>query len=115
MGYDLEEIMDVAQRTADKSDCKYKVSCILVDRKGNIVARGYNHHSSTSGRLGKWTVHAEIDAIASGIKKPSRNLTAFIYRRHGRIIHPCETCKALLKAYGITTIYHTNDESWERL
>ena len=114
MAFDLDEIMDVATREASKSDCKYKVSCILVDRKGNIVAKGYNHHS-VGGKMGKWTVHAEMDAISSGIMKPSRNLIAFIYRRNGRIIHPCEACKALLKAYGITTIYHTNDESWERL
>lgn len=115
MSFDLENIMDIAQKEAEKSDVKYKVSCILVDRKGNIIAKGYNHHSNGSGRLGKWTIHAEIDAIASGIKKPSRNLVAFIYRKNGRVIHPCETCKALLKAYGITTIYHTNDETWERL
>jgi deoxycytidylate deaminase len=115
MRIDLEEIMEVARQTADKSPCKYKVSCVLCDKKGNIIATGYNHYGSRSGRLGKWTIHAEIDAISKGIRKPSNNLVAFIYRRHGRIIHPCDTCKALLKAYGISTIYHTNEKSWERL
>lgn len=115
MNVDLDKIMQVASQTADKSDCKYKIACILCDKSGNIVAKGYNHHSIQSGRYGRWTIHAEIDAISKGIKKPSTNLVAFIYRRHGRVIHPCETCKALLKAYGIKIIYHTNDESWERL
>lgn len=114
MKIDLEHIMDVAKITAEKSPCKYKISCVLVDRRGKVISCGYNHPSNQSGRLGKWTIHAEIDAL-SGIHKPSSNLVAFIYRRHGRIITPCDTCKALLKAYGITTIYYTNDESWEKL
>ena len=113
--FDLEKIMNIARQTADKSPCKYKVSCVLCDNKGNIIATGYNHPSTRSGRLGKWTVHAEIDALSKGIRKPSNNLIAFIFRKHGRIIHPCDTCKALLKAYGINHIYHTNDATWERL
>ena len=48
MKYDLDEIMAVAVKTALKSPCKYKISCILVDDNGKIVAfipfhSGYTH------------------------------------------------------------------------
>lgn len=110
MKYDLEDIITVAKKTSDKSPCKYKVSCVLVDNRGNIVATGYNHYSNAR-KMGKWTVHAEVDAL-NKVRKPSYNLVAFIYRRNSRKINPCEACGKILASYGIKTVYCTNEDSW---
>jgi deoxycytidylate deaminase len=69
------------------------------------VATGYNHHTQRN-KLGKWTIHAEMDAL-NKIKKPSSNITAFIYRKNAKIITPCLTCSKLLKSYGIKVVWHT--------
>jgi deoxycytidylate deaminase len=115
MKYDLDAIMKIAEQEAMKSDCKYKVSCILVDDRGNVVATGYNHHSLNGKKNGQPTVHAEVDAISKGIMKPSRNLTAFVYRLNGRKIHPCDPCAKLLHSYGIRTVFCTNDDFWVKI
>jgi len=76
-----------------------------VDKSGKIIAKGYNHHGNTR-KMGKYTIHAEVDAL-NKVRKPSTNLTAFIYRNKGKIITPCESCQKLLDVYGITTIWHS--------
>jgi deoxycytidylate deaminase len=101
----ITDLVATASKVAQKSPCRYKVSCILVDDSGNIVATGYNHHGN-GRKMGKPTIHAEMDAL-SKVRKPSTNLTAFIYRKNGRIITPCKACQVLLDAYGIKTVWHT--------
>ncbi len=112
--FDLIKILHLAHKTAMKSDCKYKVSCILTDNRGKIISTGYNHYSFNGNKLGKYTVHAEMDAILQKIHKPSKNLIAFIYRKNSRIITPCDACSKLLSTYGIKTIWFTNGTGWER-
>lgn len=111
MKYDLDEIMTVAVKTASKSPCKYKISCILVDDNGKIVATGFNHFSINSRKMGKPTVHAEADAL-NKVMKPSNNITAFIYRKNSRNINPCPACRSLLKAYGVKRVFCTSDMGW---
>jgi cytidine deaminase len=109
MKIDLDEIIEVARKTALKSTMRYKISCVLVDKKGNVVATGYNHRSNGSKRMGNNSIHAEVCAINSiKLKKPSNNIVAFIYREHGNRISPCHSCSELLKSYGITTIFCTD-------
>lgn len=110
MSATIQEILELAKRTADKSDVKHKVACILVDDRGNVVTTGYNHHSSRSNRLGRNTIHAECDAL-SKVRKPSNNLTMFLYRHNNNPIHPCPCCSTLIKAYGIKEVisFHTID------
>jgi deoxycytidylate deaminase len=102
----INVLFETAQKTAEKSPCKFKVSCVLVDSRGNVVATGYNHHGNRRNKLGQWSIHAEADAL-NKVRKPSTNLTAFVYRRGAKIITPCATCTELLKSYGIRTIWHT--------
>lgn len=111
MKVDLNKIMNCAIKTANKSKCRFKVSCILVDKKGKIIATGFNHHATNRRKMGNPTIHAEVDAL-SKVKKPSNNLVAFIYRKNGRKINPCESCAIILKAYGIKIIYCSNETSW---
>jgi len=102
----INEIMDLAESIANKSECKVKVSCILIDNNNKVVATGYNHHALNGRKMGKYTIHAEMDAL-SKVRKPSNNLTAFIFRDKGKIITPCRACQKLLDTYGITKIWHT--------
>jgi deoxycytidylate deaminase len=110
MRYDLDEIFELARKTAELSPCKFQVACILVDQKGNIVSTGYNHHSS-GPKMGQRTVHAEMDAL-KGMSKTAGNLTAFIYRNNGNPINPCSSCRALLNAYHIRAVYCMNMGDW---
>ena len=103
MKHDLNLLFEVAKNTSKKSPCKHKVVCILVDDRDNIVSIGYNHFSSRSKILGKNTIHAECDAV-SKVRKPSTNLTAFLYRHNNNPIHSCNCCAILLKAYGIKEV-----------
>jgi deoxycytidylate deaminase len=100
---DIMKLLKVAIATSNKSDCKHRVACILVDDRGRIVATGYNHHSVTSKRLNQHTIHAESDAL-SKVKKDAGNLTAFLYRHNNNPIHPCSCCMVLLNAYGIKDV-----------
>lgn len=111
MKVNLNEIMKCAIKTANKSKCRFKVSCVLVDKKGKIIATGFNHHAKNGRNMGMPTVHAEVDAL-NKVKKPSNNLIAFIYRKNARKINPCESCSQLLRAYGIKTIYCSNETIW---
>lgn len=101
----IQNLIKVAEKTTNKSECHVRVSCLLVDKSGRIIAKGYNHHGK-GRKMGKWTVHAEMDAL-NKVRKPSSNLTAFIYRDKGKIITPCDSCQKLLDAYGITTVWHS--------
>lgn len=103
MQYSITEILELAKQTARKSDVKYKVACILVDKRGRVVSVGYNHHSVNSKRLHQYTIHAECDAL-NKVRKPSTNLTAFLYRENNNPIHMCHCCATLMKAYGITEV-----------
>ena len=107
---DINKILTACIRAAKKSPCKYKVSCVLVDNRGRIVATGFNFTSTNSKRYGTFSIHAEMQAL-SKVRKPSTNLTAFIYRKNGRMITPCHSCAVILKAYGITTVWHTAGNS----
>jgi deoxycytidylate deaminase len=100
------DMVRMAEKIARKSPMRVKVAAILVDKRtGKIVAVGYNHHG-TRKLNGRWTVHAEVDAL-NKVRKPSNNLIMILYRSSSRIITPCKACAEVLKAYGIKEVYHT--------
>jgi len=103
---DIERLLKRAAKIADRSDAHVKVAFLLIDKRGRVVASGYNHFSIGRGRLGHPMVHAEAHAL-NKIRKPSTNLWGLLYRRHGKLITPCESCQKLLTAYGIKTVIHT--------
>lgn len=112
MTISFNEMLKIADLIASKSDVKnHKVACILIDENGDIVTTGYNHYSNGSKRLGRRTVHAEMDAL-SKVRKPSKNLSMILYRNHNRPIHPCACCSTLIKAYSIKKVIslYTMDE-----
>lgn len=110
MRFDPNKIHEVAHRTALKSSMRFKVSCVLVDSRGRIVSVGYNHRCAGT-RLGRYSVHAEKDALDK-VTKPAPNLYAFVYRLNGRPINCCDGCMAMMKAYEIRGIYYMTSEGW---
>ncbi len=119
MQVDLDHIFKVAKEAAERSQCRYNVSCVLVDKRGDVVSIGINHWSSNRPKMGRRTVHAELDAIRGIKKMKESNLYAFIYRCGAggatRNINCCDACKSLLRAYGIEKIFYmTENEEWVR-
>ncbi len=104
MSKNIIELLQLAERVAQKSDVRYKIACLLVDENGEVVATGYNHHSEYPKKMGRMTVHAELDAL-SKVRKPSKNLTMFLYRNNNNPIHPCPCCSVLIKAYEIKNVF----------
>ena len=103
---DMDTLIMKAAKVASRSPAHVKVAFLLIDRRGRVVATGYNHFGMGRGRMGHPMVHAEVAAL-NKIRKPSTNLWGLLYRRHQKLITPCESCQKLLTAYGIKTVIHT--------
>lgn len=102
----LDNILQKAKKVAGKSPCRFQIACILVDNDGDIVACGYNHRGKSHYTCGHWTTHAEANACKK-VRKQSGNLKAVLFRHRGNPIHPCKSCKELLKSYNIREVWHT--------
>ena len=100
-----------AKQIAAKSQCNFQVSCIIFNKKGRIISHGYNHISNLTKRFGLRSVHAEMDALMRKGLKRTNDLEAFIYRKNGNPITPCNVCAKLLRNFGIKTVYCTYGEN----
>jgi tRNA(Arg) A34 adenosine deaminase TadA len=81
------------QIKASKSDCRYKVAAIGIDRRGRTIAIAHNTHRLMKRGGGN---HAELNLI----RKCPKSLKTIIICRVGnsgilRAIEPCESCKRL--------------------
>lgn len=95
------QLRAMAERVAQKIPIRVGVVAILIDRRnGGVVAVGHNKLIRSRGCLGRHSVHAEIDALRK-VRKPSRNLVMYLYRRGGKAIDPCRGCLNVLRAYGV--------------
>ena len=103
---DYEPYIQRGLKKARQSPAHVKVACILIDRRGHIVAIGYNHFGNGRGLMGRHMIHAERDAL-DRVRKPSPELTMVLVRRHRKLITPCDSCMKLINAYQIKTIIHT--------
>jgi|GEM_PF-1906653 len=106
MGYSKEEVMSTTENIinqltakAHKSDCKYKISAIGFDKKGELVGITNNTHRFIGKGRG---LHAEMRLM----KHYGNNLKTIIICRVGRSglmrpIEPCETCARIAAKLGI--------------
>jgi deoxycytidylate deaminase len=101
-----KHLLAVAEREALKSTLRVKVSFILFDYKGRVVAKGYNHLSG-KGHMGRHSKHAEKMALDQ-VRKPSPNLDGLLFRKGNHRITPCAGCKALIEAYKIRKVYYSD-------
>jgi tRNA(Arg) A34 adenosine deaminase TadA len=94
-----DAIQLLALKKASQSSCRFKVSAIGFNRKGDLIGTAVNQH-----RISKpgCSIHAEIALI----KKMGRNLSTIIICRTNKTggilpIHPCKTCANIASRYGI--------------
>ena len=96
----MNQITKLAIKKAQQSNCRYKISALGFNRKGDLIGTAINMN-----RLAKkgCSIHAEIALI----KKHGRSIHTIIICRTNRAgtllaIHPCNTCMYMAGRYGIT-------------
>lgn len=106
----MNHIVSLAIKKAKQSNCRYKVSALGFNRKGDLLGTAINMNRLP--RKG-CSIHAEIALI----KKYGRKLKTIVICRTNkrgdiRPITPCKTCLAMLNRYDIDikTIRDINDE-----
>lgn len=106
---------------AQKSDLRCKHGSVIV-KDGKIVAKGYNKYTGydrNGGAYanGKWTVHAEADAIHNYTKSNMKNADLYVLRFHDKTNEisnsaPCHSCKELIdrcmKKFKLKKVYYTS-------
>jgi len=102
----------IAVKLAERSDEAFRFGALVCDRKGRIVATGYNRHS-THPRWGSGPykmLHAEGNALWAceklGIK--TKGLVMYIFRERQNISKPCKYCMELLKKAGISKVFYSD-------
>lgn len=101
MSHTKEDIIKYVFGEAAKSNVeKRRVGCIIVDRHGGIVGRGYN--SGKVDGIGQ-DIHAEEAAcedmrVRATIGNATMPLTAYVSHQ------PCPTCAELMRTYGVETV-----------
>lgn len=96
------EIKKIARKKATQSICKYRVSAVGFDHKGNLLGTAFNrprfcHYGGS--------IHAEANLI----RRYGKNLKTILICRIGdagdlKPIDPCENCLKLAKKYDIKII-----------
>lgn len=94
-----ENIINQLTSKAHKSDCKYKISAIGFDKKGELIGVTNNTHRFLGKGKG---LHAEMRLI----RRYGNNIKTMIICRVGRSgimrpIDPCETCSRVATKLGI--------------
>lgn len=102
-----KHLVEKAKKTASKSSCRFKISALGFNKKGDLISVSYNKSRYCKYGGG---IHAEADLI----KHTGPNLSYIIISRinkHGKLlpIHPCDKCKKIAKKYNIK-IYSLHEE-----
>lgn len=106
---------------AQKSNLRCKHGSVIV-KDGKIVSRGYNKYTGydrNGGAFanGKWTTHAEADAIHNCTKSNMKNADLYVVRFHSKTneisnSEPCNDCKELIdrciKKFKLKKVYYTS-------
>jgi len=95
----FSDIIPIAKKKALKSECRYKVSAIGVNAKGEVIASCTNRRRFS--KLGG-SIHAEMQVM----KTAPKSLSTIILCRVGkrgllRPIDPCIVCSTKAKELGV--------------
>ena len=99
-----ENYIDIAAKEALRSPMTYKLACIIINR-GRIVSLGHNKYSRRTQLSGKWSLHAEMDALNKVRNVRDLNGSTMIIVRVDRTpgttneflnAKPCNNCRARL-------------------
>lgn len=107
---------------AFKSTFKFKHGAIIV-YKNYIIGAGYNikfTHPFILPYNQYKTLHAEMVALLRvKNKRLLRHSVMYIARinKHGELMlsKPCNTCMRIIKSFGLTDIYYTDNNTWNKL
>lgn len=105
----MKEIIQAAKKKASQSSCKYKVSAIAFNSKGEVIATAVNKHGQHSTHYRG--VHAEMECLSKCKSTPSAILICRV-NPQGQLlpISPCDVCKKMLekKSIKISTVITEN-------
>ena len=113
-----KRILEKLINTANQSECLHKVSCVITDRKNNIVSyspnltKSHPYQSKLASRAGldqKIYLHSEIACICRN-KNRKALYRAYIIRitKHGfGMARPCAICRIALEESGISEIVYS--------
>ena len=116
--------VEMARMNASKSSMKYKHGCVIVSQHNEFLSQGYNI-SYNQLEHGKWSLHAEMNAIEKAIKKHGikslENAKLFVVRIRShlplnfekklQLSKPCSRCEKLILKYKIGIAYYSTNEN----
>lgn len=108
----------LAIKLAKKVDGRYRVSAIILDKRGRILSTGTNSYSKTHPKQKEYSekngnehriyLHAEIEAL---IRCKTQGYKIYICRidHEGNTLlaKPCEICEMAIKEHGIKIVEYT--------
>ena len=95
-----------------KSTAPFKLGAVICDKKGRVVAWGYNNSKKTHPAFGSGKykfLHAESAAIYCSVRLgvDVKGMTLMVFREGSNLAKPCAGCQLLLKKYGIAKVYYS--------
>jgi cytidine deaminase len=96
----MQEIIAIAKKKASQSSCKYKVSAIAFNKKGEMVATAVNKHGQHSTHYRG--LHAEMECLAKCNSVPKTMLICRVNPKGDFMpIDPCDNCRKVLEGKNI--------------
>lgn len=113
---------NLARLISLRSNYHHQIGAIIVNKK-EIIGLGYNKPTKTHpiSKHPYQTIHAEMDAIIGIDRKKLKGADIYVYREFkdgsAALARPCKYCEALLREFGIKTMFYTTDGgyTYERL
>lgn len=114
-----EKYFNLAKKLSFKS-ChrQFKLGCVII--KGNeVLGIGFNKNKTHPRSMSEYrTLHAEVDAVVNAGEESLEGATAYVYRQteggNMGMSKPCKGCEALLRSYGIKTVYYTSPMGYQQ-
>lgn len=111
-------IIRLAQRLAEKSTMKYKLSAIIFNNKYQVINTGYNRWLLVGHREKipfRTSIHAEADAIIGTSRQDLYGSSILVFRKNFGLARPCRNCQNMINAAGIRKIYYSSEGTIKQL
>jgi deoxycytidylate deaminase len=109
----MQEIINMAKKKASQSSCKYKVSAIAFNKKGEVIGDAVNKHGQHNTHYRG--LHAEMECLSRCKSTPKVMLICRVNPKGELLqIDPCETCKKVLEKKGIKILTVVSESCIER-
>lgn len=109
-----KKYMRLAKLMSKHSAYKHKLgACIVL--KNKVLGLGYNKaQTHTKSPSPYKTLHAEVAALINAGRLDLDGAKCYVYREHKdksmANSKPCKHCESMLKEFGITTVYYTDEQ-----